>query len=137
VTLWGLGFGAVTSSSLIRWNNPIFGSPGVMKNVLLANSPQILLSLLCEWTLSSFSHFSSPETRYSVQPHVHMYVLLQRMERLWASTSTAQSHITTRFSTVNILSFTSLPIFDLHPVRLGSYTLDSFSESLFGGYRRL
>jgi hypothetical protein len=26
----------------------IFGSPGLMKNVLLANSPQIILSLLCE-----------------------------------------------------------------------------------------
>jgi hypothetical protein len=51
-TLWNLGFGAVTSSSLIRWSNPIFDSHGLMKNVLLANSPQILLSVLCKVNLS-------------------------------------------------------------------------------------
>ncbi|KAG4442025.1 hypothetical protein IFR05_002493 [Cadophora sp. M221] len=45
-TLWDLGFGTVTSASLIRWNTPILGSPGLMKNVLLANSPQIILSML-------------------------------------------------------------------------------------------
>ncbi len=47
-TLWDLGFGTVTSASLIRWSSPILGSPGLMKNVLLANSPQIILSLLCK-----------------------------------------------------------------------------------------
>ncbi|KAH7383464.1 hypothetical protein BKA64DRAFT_582563, partial [Cadophora sp. MPI-SDFR-AT-0126] len=45
-TLWDLGFGTVTSASLIRWNTPVLGSPGLMKNVLLANSPQIILSML-------------------------------------------------------------------------------------------
>ncbi|XMA11573.1 hypothetical protein WAI453_004364 [Rhynchosporium graminicola] len=45
-TLWGLGFGTITSSSLIRWSTPIRGSSGLMKNTLLANSPQLILSLL-------------------------------------------------------------------------------------------
>ena len=42
--LWGLGFGAVTSESLVGWNQP--GSGGLLLNVLLANSPQALLSFL-------------------------------------------------------------------------------------------
>lgn len=46
VTLYNIGFGTVSASSLIRWGAPIFGSPGLMKNVLLANSPQLVLSLL-------------------------------------------------------------------------------------------
>ncbi|KUJ17807.1 uncharacterized protein LY89DRAFT_733629 [Mollisia scopiformis] len=45
-TLWDLGFGTVTPASLIRWSSPIFGSPGLIKNVLLANSPQVILSVL-------------------------------------------------------------------------------------------
>ncbi|KAE8446216.1 hypothetical protein EG329_012441 [Mollisiaceae sp. DMI_Dod_QoI] len=45
-TLWDLGFGTVTPSSMIRWSTPVFGNPGLMKNVLLANSPQIILSVL-------------------------------------------------------------------------------------------
>ena len=42
--LWGLGFGNVTSESLVGWNIP--GSGGLLLNVLVANSPQALLSFL-------------------------------------------------------------------------------------------
>ena len=42
--LWSLGFGAVTSESLVSWNKP--GSGGLLLNVLVANSPQALLSFL-------------------------------------------------------------------------------------------
>ena len=42
--LWSLGFGTVTSESLLAWNKP--GSGGLILTVLLANSPQALLSFL-------------------------------------------------------------------------------------------
>lgn len=42
--LWSLGFGAVTSESLVAWDEP--GSGGLLLTVLVANSPQALLSFL-------------------------------------------------------------------------------------------
>lgn len=42
--LWSLGFGVVTSESLVDWNKP--GNGGLLLNVLVANSPQALLSFL-------------------------------------------------------------------------------------------
>ena len=42
--LWRLGFGAVTSESMVAWNMP--GSGGLILTVLIANSPQVLLSFL-------------------------------------------------------------------------------------------
>ena len=42
--LWDLGFGAVTAESMISWNAP--GSKGLLLTVLVANSPQALLSFL-------------------------------------------------------------------------------------------
>lgn len=42
--LWNLGFGAVTSESMVSWNEP--GSGGLLLTVLVANSPQVLLSFL-------------------------------------------------------------------------------------------
>lgn len=42
--LWSLGFGTVTSESLVAWNKP--GNAGLLLNVLVANSPQALLSFL-------------------------------------------------------------------------------------------
>ena len=42
--LWSLGFGTVTSESLVSWNKP--GNAGLLLNVLVANSPQALLSFL-------------------------------------------------------------------------------------------
>ena len=42
--LWSLGFGAVTSESLVAWNIP--GNKGLLLIVLVANSPQALLSFL-------------------------------------------------------------------------------------------
>ena len=43
--LWRLGFGTVTSESIIVWTMPS-GSGGLILTVLLANSPQALLSFL-------------------------------------------------------------------------------------------
>ncbi|KAK3380710.1 hypothetical protein B0T24DRAFT_616099 [Lasiosphaeria ovina] len=47
-TWWGLGFGTVTASSLVRWpaNQTAAGHAGLLRNVLLANVPQLLLSAL-------------------------------------------------------------------------------------------
>lgn len=42
--LWSLGFGAVTPESLVNWNEP--GSGGLLLTVLVADSPQALLSFL-------------------------------------------------------------------------------------------
>ena len=42
--LWGLGFGAVTGESLVSWNKTSSG--GLLLTVLVANSPQALLSFL-------------------------------------------------------------------------------------------
>ena len=42
--LWHLGFGAVTSESMVAWE--FFGSRGLILGVLVANSPQALLSFL-------------------------------------------------------------------------------------------
>lgn len=42
--LWSLGFGAVTLETLVNWNKS--GSSGLLLNVLVANSPQALLSFL-------------------------------------------------------------------------------------------
>ena len=43
--LWQLGYGAVTSESLVAWHN-LMGSRGLLLTVLVANSPQVLLSFL-------------------------------------------------------------------------------------------
>lgn len=42
--LWNLGFGTVTSESMVAWNMP--GSGGLLLIVLVANSPQAILSFL-------------------------------------------------------------------------------------------
>lgn len=42
--LWSLGFGAVTLESLVAWNKS--GNGGLLVKVLVANSPQALLSFL-------------------------------------------------------------------------------------------
>lgn len=42
--LWHMGFGAVTSQSIVTWNLP--GASGLLATVLIANSPQALLSFL-------------------------------------------------------------------------------------------
>jgi hypothetical protein len=43
-TWWRLGFGTVTQASLIRWSDPQLGDTGLIRNVLLANLPQLLIS---------------------------------------------------------------------------------------------
>ena len=45
-TWWNLGFGEVTSSSIIRWSKPMLGDSGLIRNVLLANLPQVVLSTM-------------------------------------------------------------------------------------------
>jgi hypothetical protein len=45
-TWWALGFGTVRTSSLVRWPTPLLGQSGLLKNVLLANLPQLLISAL-------------------------------------------------------------------------------------------
>ncbi|KAI9850909.1 MAG: hypothetical protein M1824_003016 [Vezdaea acicularis] len=45
-TLWNLGPGAINSNTLISWNIPSDGVGGLISNVLVANSPQIVLSFL-------------------------------------------------------------------------------------------
>lgn len=42
--LWHLGYGAVTSESIIQWS--LSGSRGLLLTALVANSPQLLLSFL-------------------------------------------------------------------------------------------
>jgi len=45
-TWWSLGFGTVKAASLIRWANPMTGTSGLLRNVLLANLPQLLISTM-------------------------------------------------------------------------------------------
>lgn len=45
-TWWSLGFGAVRQASLIRWSTPQVGNAGLLRNVLLANVPQLLISTM-------------------------------------------------------------------------------------------
>lgn len=43
-SLAALGFGAATSETVIEWGIPVFGSSALIKNVLVANTPQLILS---------------------------------------------------------------------------------------------
>jgi hypothetical protein len=43
-SLSGLGFGAATSETIIEWGIPVSGSSALIKNVLIANTPQLILS---------------------------------------------------------------------------------------------
>lgn len=43
--LWALGYGTVTSEQMVNWNG-MGGSGGLMLTILIANSPQALLSFL-------------------------------------------------------------------------------------------
>jgi hypothetical protein len=45
-TWWRLGFGTVRQSSLVRWSTPQLGDSGLLRNVLLANLPQLLISIV-------------------------------------------------------------------------------------------
>lgn len=43
-SLAALGFGAATSETVIEWGIPVSGSSALFKNVLIANTPQLILS---------------------------------------------------------------------------------------------
>lgn len=45
-TWWNLGFGEVTSSSMVRWPRPMLGDSGLIKMVLLASLSQLVLSTM-------------------------------------------------------------------------------------------
>jgi hypothetical protein len=45
-TWWSLGFGSVKAASLVRWTKPLTGTSGLLRNVLLANLPQLLISTM-------------------------------------------------------------------------------------------
>jgi len=45
-TWWNLGFGTVTRAGLVRWPTPELGVTGLIRNVLLANTPQLAISTL-------------------------------------------------------------------------------------------
>lgn len=51
-----------------------------MKNVLLANSPQIILSLLCKHTDLDAPNTGLMEIRHCVQQNVYLYVVLIGVE---------------------------------------------------------
>ncbi|KAL2067586.1 hypothetical protein VTL71DRAFT_2011 [Oculimacula yallundae] len=115
-TLWDLGFGTVTSSSLIRWSTPMFGNPGLMKNVLLANSPQIILSLLYQDIV-----YNRIYTCMSFSKEWHDLAHRQRSLRVTSPRGSQQSTY-----------FLSLPYRYLIPISLVSITTHwILSESLF------
>lgn len=43
-TLAALGFGAASSETIIQWDIPVSGNDALIKNVLVANTPQLILS---------------------------------------------------------------------------------------------
>jgi hypothetical protein len=45
-TWWALGFGTVKAASMVRWATPMRGTGGQLRNVLLANLPQLLISTM-------------------------------------------------------------------------------------------
>ncbi|KAF3038923.1 hypothetical protein E8E11_002030 [Didymella keratinophila] len=46
-SLPALGFGAATSETVIEWGIPVSGSSASNQNVLVANTPQLILSGIC------------------------------------------------------------------------------------------